>query len=93
LVILGRVDGELADELAGGGVHDAGVEAVDEYEDAGAAVGRAEADVVQAAVDAQGDASGPVDDVVANSVVDVVALAGAGFGSLLIRVRRCASLR
>jgi hypothetical protein len=26
LVVLGGVDGELADELAGGGVHDAGVE-------------------------------------------------------------------
>lgn len=57
LVVLGRVDGQGADELAGGGVDDAYVEVVGEHDDFCAAVFAAEADVVHAAVDSQGDAS------------------------------------
>jgi hypothetical protein len=34
LVVPGRIDGELADQLAGGGVDDADVQAVDEHESA-----------------------------------------------------------
>jgi hypothetical protein len=45
LVVVGWVDGELSDELAGGGVDDAHVEVVGEDDYAGAAVGDAEADV------------------------------------------------
>ena len=47
LVVPGGVDGELADELSGGGVDDSDVEVADEHEDAGAGVGSADADVVQ----------------------------------------------
>ena len=47
------VDGEGADNLAGGGVDDADVVAVDEQDDAGSVEGSAEADVVHVAVDAQ----------------------------------------
>ena len=47
---------ELAEEFAGVGVDDADVEVVDEQDDVGAGEASAEADVVQAAVVAQGDA-------------------------------------
>jgi hypothetical protein len=87
LVVLGRVDGEHADEFAGGGVDDADVEVVGEDDDSGAAVFGAEADVVHAAVDSQGDAPAFVDDVVSDSVVDVIALAGSRFGSSAVGVR------
>ena len=66
---------------------DSDVEVVDEHDHAGAAVGGAEADVVEAAVDAQGDLSVVVDDVVADAVVAVVAaIAGGGFGSPVVGV-------
>ena len=55
LVVHGWVEGELADEFAGGGVDDADVEVVDEHQDGGSGVGSADADVVESAVDAQGD--------------------------------------
>ncbi|KMO73438.1 hypothetical protein [Mycolicibacterium chlorophenolicum] len=55
LVVPGGVDGEVADELAGGGVDDPDVEVVDEHQNAGSGVGAADADVVQLAVDAQGE--------------------------------------
>ena len=57
---------------------DADVQVVDEQQDVGSGVGSADADVVQAAVDAQGDAAGLVDLVVAESVVGVAVAAGAG---------------
>ena len=50
----GRFNGELADEFAGGGVDDAGMEVVDEDDDAGSRVGLADADVMEFAVDAAG---------------------------------------
>ena len=74
MVVLGWVDGELADELAGDGVGDAHVEVVDENDHAGAAVFGAEADVVHAPVHAQSDLAVVVDDVVADAVVAVVAI-------------------
>ena len=38
MVVAGGVDGEFAEEFAGGGVDDADVEIVDELDDSGAAV-------------------------------------------------------
>jgi hypothetical protein len=45
LVVAAWVDGELAEELAGGGVDDAEVQVVDEQDDVGSGVGSADADV------------------------------------------------
>ena len=83
LVVAVGVDGEFAEEFAGGGVDDADVEVVDQHQDAGSGVGPADADVVEAAVDAEGDAAGLVDAVGANPVVVVgsAQLIGAGLGS------------
>ncbi len=72
----------MAEEFAGGGVDDADLEVGDEHDDAGSGVFGAEADVVEAAVVAQGDAPGLVDTVVADAPVGVVAaVGGGGFGS------------
>lgn len=57
----GEVQGEFAQQLAGVPGDDADVQVVDQERDAGAGVGAADADVVQAAVVAQGDGAGPVD--------------------------------
>jgi hypothetical protein len=46
LVVPGWVEGEFAEEFAGGGVDDADVEVVHEHEDAGSGVGSSDADVV-----------------------------------------------
>ena len=81
LVVLVRVEGELAEQFAGGGVDDADVQVLDQEQDVGSGVGPADADVVEAAVVAEGDAAGGVDDVAADAVVGVgVAVAGGGFG-------------
>ena len=71
LVVAGGVEGELAEEFAGGGVDDADVEVLDEQEDVGSGVGSADADVVEAAGDAQGDGAGLCRPVVADAVVGV----------------------
>ena len=82
MVVPGGVEGEVAEDLAGGGVDDADVEVGDEEEDGGSGVGSSEADVVEAAVVAEGDAAGGVDAVAADAVVVVVAaVTGGGFGS------------
>jgi hypothetical protein len=60
LVVLVRVEGEFAEQFAGG-VDDADVEVLDEEQDVGAGVGPADADVVELAVVAQGDDAGVVD--------------------------------
>src|SRR5687768_18364279 len=78
LVVAGGVDGELAEELAGGGVDDADVQVLDEQQDVGSGVGPTDADVVQASGDAQGDAPGGVDLVGADPVVGVDGAVGAG---------------
>lgn len=81
VVALVGVDGECADDFAGGGVDDADVVAVDECDDAGSVEGSAEADVVHVAVDAQADVAG-VDAVVADAelVVGDRLLSGVALG-------------
>jgi hypothetical protein len=54
LVVPGGVEGKFAQELAGGSVDDADVAVADEQQDVGPGVGSADADVMQAAVVAQG---------------------------------------
>jgi hypothetical protein len=69
LVVPGGVECEVAQNFSGGGVDDGGVEVLDEDEDAGSVVVAADADVVEASVDAQGDGSGLVDAVGADAVM------------------------
>ena len=80
LVVAAGVDGQFAEEFAGGGVDDADVEVVDEHEHVGSGVGSgvgsSDADVVEAAGHAQGDHAGGVDAVVADAGVAVVVAAG-----------------
>ena len=49
MVALGRVEGQFAEEFAGGGVDDADVEVLDQDDDAGSGVGSADADGVERA--------------------------------------------
>ena len=72
LVVAGGVDDQLAQQLAGGRVDHADLEVVDEQQDGGSGVGSADADVVEAAVDPQGDLAFRVDAVVPDPVVGVV---------------------
>ena len=72
MVAAGGVEGEVAEDFAGGGVDDADVEVGDEQDDAGSGVGSSDADVVESAVDAQADRAAFVDAVVADAVVGVV---------------------
>ena len=88
LVAAVGVEGEVSDELAGGGVEDADVEVVDEADDAGSVVVSAEADGVEGAVVAQGDLAGLVDDVVAHAQVGVALPGRCGFGSSGVCPRR-----
>jgi hypothetical protein len=82
LVVPGRVEGQFAQEFAGGGVDDADVQVVDEYQDGGPGVGPADADVVEPAVDAQGELAVGIDAVGADAVVAVAGpVAGGGFGA------------
>ena len=71
LVVAGRVDGQFADEVAGGGVDDPDVQVLDEHEDGSPGVFVAGADVVELAVDAQGELAGRVGTVGADAVVGV----------------------
>ena len=82
MVAAGGVEGEAAEQFAGGGVDDAHVEVGDEQDDAGSGVGSADADVVEVAIDAQGDGAAVVDAVVTDAEMGVVAaVAGVGFGA------------
>jgi hypothetical protein len=72
LVALGWVEGELAEEFAGGGVDDADVAVLDEDDDAGSGVGSADADGVELPAVAHRDLGGLVDSVLADAVVGVV---------------------
>src|SRR4051812_50160225 len=74
------VEDQVAEEFAGGGVDDADVQVLNEEQHVGSAEGSADADVVQAAGDAQRDAAGLVDLVVAEAVVGVPRAVGAGGG-------------
>ena len=60
LVGAGGVEGEIAQEFAGGGVDDADVQVLDEQQDVGPGVGPADADVVEAAGVPQGDGARPM---------------------------------
>ena len=81
MVVVGGVDGELAEEFSGGGVDDADVEVVDEEDDVGSGEGSSDADVVELAGDAQGDDAAVVDAVAPNAVVGVGPVRGRGFRS------------
>ena len=48
LIVAARVDGEVAEDLAGGGVQHGDVEVLDEDDDAGSGVGSADADAAEA---------------------------------------------
>jgi hypothetical protein len=79
VVALGWVEGQFAEEFAGGGVDDADVAVLDEDDDVGSGVGPADADGVEPALIPEGDLAGLVDPVVADAVVGVVvAVAGGG---------------
>ncbi len=54
MVVAGGVEDQLAEEFSGCGVDDADLEVLDDQDDAGSGVGSSDADVVQAAVVAQG---------------------------------------
>lgn len=69
LVVAGGVEGELAQEFAGGGVDDADLQVADEHDHVGSGVGSSDADVVEVSGQAQGDDPGVVDAVVAEAFV------------------------
>ena len=74
---------------------DADVVVVDEQDDAGSVEGSSEADVVEVAVDAQGDVAG-VDAVVADAELGVVVPVGVALGRVRVGgggVARCGSER
>lgn len=93
MIVPGGVEGEVAQYFSGGGVDDSDVEVLDEDQDAGSVVDAADADVVQASVDAQGDGSGLVDAVGADAVVGVDAGCWGGFGPAGVDGGRCCSMR
>ena len=86
------VDGELAEEFAGGGVDDAHLEVVDEDEDGGSVEVAAEGDVVEVAVEAQGDVAG-VDAVAAYASLWGVGAAGGGFRAGVVGGGGCGVVR
>ena len=71
LVVAGGVEDQVAEEFAGGGVDYADVQVLDEHEDVGSGVGSSDADVVESALDAEGDDAGVIDAVVADPGVGV----------------------
>ena len=79
MVALGRVEDQLADEFAGGGVDDADVEVLDQDDDAGSRVGSADADGVERPAVAQGDLACLVDAVAADAFVGVVGAVPGGW--------------
>ena len=83
LVVPGWVDDKFADELAGGGVDDPDAQVLHQHQDGGPGVLVAGADVVEAAVDAQGEGSVGVDAVGADALVAVEALPGADPGLVI----------
>ncbi len=86
LLVAGGVDGQLAEEFAGGGVDDADLKVVAEEQDGGSGVGSSDPDVVEASVDAQGEFAVAVDVVAAEPVVALGGAVGvrAGFGPGLV---------
>jgi hypothetical protein len=85
LVVPGRVEGELAEELAGGGVDDSELKVLDDQQDAGPGVGWPDADVVQAAAGAQRDGARGVDAIGPEAIVGAgIAAAGGGLRAGLV---------
>ena len=84
MVVPGGVEDEFAEKFAGRGVDDSDVEVLDEDQDAGSVVDAADADVVQASVDAQGDRAGLVNAVGADAVVGVDAGSRSCFKACLV---------
>ena len=84
LVVPAGVDGELAEEFAGGGVDDADLDVLEEQQDVGSGAGSADADGVQAAGQARGDAAGGVDAVGADPVVGVAGAEAANAAKALL---------
>jgi len=82
LVVPGRVEGELPEELAGGGVDDPDLKVPGDQQDARPGVGSPGADVVQAAAGAQRDGPRGVDAIGpdARSWVSASRLPGVAFG-------------
>ncbi len=81
MVVPGGVEGEVAQDFAGGGVNHVDVVVLVLDQDAGSVVVASDADVVQAAVDAQGDRSCLIDAVGSGAVVGVDAACWVSFGS------------
>ena len=81
MVVAGGVDGEFADDLAGLGVDDGDVVVLDEHGDAGSLGGSADADVVETAVESQGDVAGFVDPVGTDALVGLGCGVRGGFGA------------
>jgi hypothetical protein len=84
LVVAAGIEGECSEQFTVGG-HDPHVEVGDQEQDADPGVASADADVVQAAVVAQGDHAAAVDRVVADAAVawgGVAWRCGSGLGSL-----------
>ena len=79
MAVAGGVNDELADDLTGVGVDDGDVMVLDGHGDAGSLGRPADADVVEAAVESQGDVAGRIDPVGA----DALRWAGPG-GTLVI---------
>lgn len=80
MVVPGGVKDEVAQYFSGGGVDHCDVVVLGEDQDAGSVVDAADADVVEASVNAQGDGSGFADAVGADAVVGVDAGCWVGFG-------------
>ena len=82
LVVPAGVEGEFAEQFAGGGVDDADVQVLDEHQDGGPGVGAADADVVELAAGAEGDVCRlvPMRSVRTRSWASAGAVAGGGFG-------------
>ena len=89
LVVAVWVEGQCSEDFAGGGVDDADVEVLDEHDDVGSLVGSADADVVESAVDTQGDDAAVVDAVVTDSFVGLRVEAGVGQGLGQVLVAGC----
>jgi hypothetical protein len=72
VVVLGNVQDEVPIELAGGCVHDPDVQVVHQQDDGGSGVDASDSNVVESAIDSQGDTPGLIDAISAYPVVGLV---------------------
>ena len=72
LVVPARIEDQLAEQFAGGGVDDPDVQVLDEHQDGGPREGPADADVVEFPVHPQGELAVGIDPAGAHAVVGVV---------------------